>query len=256
MSEFSPESRALFGAARAELEPSDADRARVERALGARLGVALVAVTSSAAGSAGAAMAGAATGVSTLAVAAKWIGVGVLVGLGAASGYAVVGGASASKAPAARLATSNTPVSRTAPPPAPLSAPLAEAPSALPRAVAPNSAKAVAAVELHEKSDAAAPPTPPGHVGEEAALLRKADEALRTGDAKRALELLREHAARFPAGILSEERSAELVTTLCRLGRTSEARREAERFLRVTPSSPLASSVRSSCGAPEAVPAR
>jgi hypothetical protein len=41
------------------------------------------------------------------------------------------------------------------------------------------------------------------------------------------------------------------VQTLCRLGRTAEARSEAERFLKATPDSPLTSSVKSSCAAAE-----
>jgi hypothetical protein len=93
-------------------------------------------------------------------------------------------------------------------------------------------------------------------VGEEAALLRVADQALRGGDSSRALSLLREHAQRFPSGILREERSAELVSTLCRLGRSAEARREAELFLSRTPDSPLASNVRASCAGTERAPPR
>jgi hypothetical protein len=85
-------------------------------------------------------------------------------------------------------------------------------------------------------------------VGVETRLLRRADEALRSGRPALALELLDEHARTFPHGVLSEERSAERVTTLCALGRTDEARAEARRFLATTPDSPLASQIRGSCG--------
>jgi hypothetical protein len=74
---------------------------------------------------------------------------------------------------------------------------------------------------------------------------------MRSGDPRRALDLLDEHARTFPNGILAEERSVERVSALCTLGRVAEAREEATRFLRATPDSPLAESVRSSCGAPE-----
>jgi hypothetical protein len=81
----------------------------------------------------------------------------------------------------------------------------------------------------------------------ETRLLRAADVALRSGDAQRALALLDEHAARFPAGVLEEERAAERVLALCSLGRTHEAQADVERFLRERPRSPLADRVRSSC---------
>ena len=261
MSDFSPESKALFGAARAGLEPSAGDRARIQRALGARLGVAVVAASASVSATAGAA--GSAVGTaSTLAVVVKWLGVGLLVGVGAASGYVVVrGGGAASKAPslasaaaAASLASPvQAPPARVAIAPSDDAAPLVAEPG-----VAPGMPPAVS-VEPREKTTAAASPVPPqpsAHVGEEAALLRRADEALRAGDASRALTLLRDHALHFPGGILAEERSAELVTTLCRLGRTPEARREAEQFLRANPDSPLAASVRSSCAGLEGAEAR
>jgi RNA polymerase sigma-70 factor (ECF subfamily) len=60
--------------------------------------------------------------------------------------------------------------------------------------------------------------------------------------------LLDEHARTYPTGVLAEERSAERVLTLCKLGRKAQARTEAARFLRATPDSPLAQSIRSSCG--------
>jgi hypothetical protein len=87
----------------------------------------------------------------------------------------------------------------------------------------------------------------PSTLEAETRLLRDADVALRSGDAQRALALLDEHAARFPDGVLQEERAAERVLALCGLGRTSEARADVDRFLRERPRSPLADRVRSSC---------
>jgi hypothetical protein len=92
-------------------------------------------------------------------------------------------------------------------------------------------------------------PAPPlANVADEARLLREAHAALSTGDAAHALALLDEHARAHPAGALAEERDAERVVVLCKLGRASEARTEARRFLAGRPDSPLAAGVRASCG--------
>ncbi len=88
----------------------------------------------------------------------------------------------------------------------------------------------------------------PATVAAEAELLRDADAALKGGDAGRALALLNEHSARFPKGILVEERDAERVVVLCALGRIDEARASAGSFLQSWPMSPLAGRVRASCG--------
>jgi hypothetical protein len=85
---------------------------------------------------------------------------------------------------------------------------------------------------------------------EEALLVRSAHEALLAGDPDRALRLLEEHAARFPAGALEPERAAEHAVALCRAGRTNEARREAAHFEESHPGSPLVSRIRSACGGP------
>jgi hypothetical protein len=81
----------------------------------------------------------------------------------------------------------------------------------------------------------------------ETRLLRDAEVSMRSGDASRALLLLDEHAARFPNGVLGEERAAERVLALCALGRTQDARADMQKFLRERPRSPLADRVRASC---------
>jgi hypothetical protein len=86
---------------------------------------------------------------------------------------------------------------------------------------------------------------------QEAKLLRQANEAMRADDPDRALDLLNEHAMRFPSGALEPERSAERVFALCRAGRTLEAQGAAETFLRAHPSGPLAARVQASCAARE-----
>ena len=57
-------------------------------------------------------------------------------------------------------------------------------------------------------------------LGEEVELLRRAQIALRAGDGETALTLAEEHAARFPQGSLSSERSVLRVLSLCALGRS------------------------------------
>ncbi len=105
----------------------------------------------------------------------------------------------------------------------------------------------VASVPVGSREKGANLPSAPTAAAKETQLLRSADGAMRSGDARGALALLDEHARRFPHGVLAEERSAERVSALCALGRVSEARDEAARFLSATPDSPLAESVRTSC---------
>jgi hypothetical protein len=83
---------------------------------------------------------------------------------------------------------------------------------------------------------------------EEARLLRDADDALKGGDAARALALLEQHATLYPRSALEPERGAERIFALCQLGRTDEARREAAEFLRTHERGPLSTRVQSSCG--------
>jgi outer membrane protein assembly factor BamD (BamD/ComL family) len=78
--------------------------------------------------------------------------------------------------------------------------------------------------------------------------LREAHAALGAGQAARALELLDEHAARFPASALEPERSAERVFALCLDGRVDAARAAASRFISLHPTGPLSQRVRASCG--------
>jgi hypothetical protein len=268
MQDSSSKRRALFRAARAGFDPGAAERVRVERALGRRLGVAAttIAATTAAASIARAATgagtgagasagaAGAGAGVS-LVLPAKWIGAALLV--------AAVGGGSASVVLTQRGAPiragtvlSAQPASAPAPtaPAASLEIPASGAPAlaAVASASPPNTQVepriATRRVTAPVSVSSSPPPAPAARVAAEARLLRRADEALREGDAARAMTLLDDHARAYPNGVLSEERSAERVSALCKIGRVAEAKREAARFLQATPDSPLAGTVRSSCG--------
>jgi hypothetical protein len=88
-------------------------------------------------------------------------------------------------------------------------------------------------------------------ISAEVDLLRSARAASRDGDESHALQLLDEHARRFPAGALAEEREAARVHTLCALGRVAEAVRAATSFAGRFPKSPLLGAIRSSCASSE-----
>jgi outer membrane protein assembly factor BamD (BamD/ComL family) len=108
--------------------------------------------------------------------------------------------------------------------------------SALPRAKADKALDSAA-------STGAVEPT----IDEEIKLMNGAQAALHVGDPRRALQLLSEHARRFRNGKLASARAVTHMIALCALGRSSDARLEAERFLAKTPSSPFAERVRNVC---------
>lgn len=287
MTELDPEARALFQSAQRDLAITPDERERLDRALAAKLGVAAgigVAATLAAKGATatlpptaagGAAVAGTA---STGLLAAKVIGVLAIVG--AASGGAMLYTRQADRAPVvssnppaavASVAVASVTAIALVPPtsveavasaavPPPSSAPPSPGPS-LVVATPARSSNATVTKAKETRADVPPPqtdpepqpekparPTPSGAVAAETGLLREADAALRSGDAARALSLLDELARTHPNGVLRQERSAERVFALCKLGRTHEARVEAERFLREAGDSPLAASVRASCG--------
>jgi len=89
-------------------------------------------------------------------------------------------------------------------------------------------------------------------LAEEVAMLQRARRALAAENGALALGLVEELDERFPKGVLIEERSATRVLSLCKLGRTDEARQTARAFLERYPGSVYAERVRSSCAAERA----
>ncbi|HEX6242691.1 MAG TPA: hypothetical protein VFZ61_17380 [Polyangiales bacterium] len=205
--ELNPKARALVEAGRAALRATDADRARVEQALQARLGPEVMPPDPGPAH---------ATGMQA------WR---TLAGLTAGAGL-LVGAALLVLQPAAKA-----PPARTQP-----SAPAAPAQSAAPAAGSPATdspgiaAPARAPVEppsIPRDERARAKPAPvPDRLAQEVALLSRATSDLRAGHAARALKALDEHQRRFPAGALREDRRAARGQALCLLGRAAEARSE------------------------------
>lgn len=107
----------------------------------------------------------------------------------------------------------------------PVVVPTAVATAAAPGLSAPSST-AVASVK-RENPDAV----------EELAALERARVAQQRGDQAEALQAVEAHERRFPRSIFSEEREALRVSTLGKLGRTTEARARARAFARRFPRS-------------------
>jgi hypothetical protein len=82
-------------------------------------------------------------------------------------------------------------------------------------------------------------------LAEETRLLRDADQALRAGNAARALGLLDEHAAQFPRGVLAPERSAERLIARCKLGQAGA--KVAQAYLSAHANSAFAARIRDAC---------
>jgi len=95
----------------------------------------------------------------------------------------------------------------------------------------------------------AAPIDDADSLAEESTLVRSAQQALRDGDAAKALTLADKHIARFPRGVLRTEAHVTRVMALCDLGRTDDAKLELAATTRVDPRSPALSRARSSCAA-------
>lgn len=87
----------------------------------------------------------------------------------------------------------------------------------------------------------------PAPTGDELALLRRVERALRTGDPALALALLAELEQRFPRTDLVEERAAANVLARCGAAEP-EAHALAEQYLRERPTSVYAGRIRTSCG--------
>src|SRR5262249_6285016 len=90
-----------------------------------------------------------------------------------------------------------------------------------------------------ERSVARPPRSAPaeGTLNAERAVLDEARSAFARGDNESALAALETHPARYPAGVLGEEREALAVRVLAALGRATEARERGRAFLRKYPNS-------------------
>jgi outer membrane protein assembly factor BamD (BamD/ComL family) len=80
-------------------------------------------------------------------------------------------------------------------------------------------------------------------IQDQIALVDAARGALASGSSNRALELLRQYQRKYPSGSFRPEVAALKIEALQKLGRTTEARALAERFIAENRGSPLAERV-------------
>ena len=233
-----------------DIAPPPEAEARVWQGLAGALGVAAVGgaadasaktITTAATKAAGAGLTG-----------AKIVGlVAVLAGAVAVGGYLLTAANDTHPTAAAPPVTVAAPPAATpvAPPPPP-AAPTAPAESATAandgaRPPAPGARKTHApARPAGAGGPAASPASSAVRLREETTLIRDARQALRQGDAARALRLLDECRRSFPAGVLQQERERLAIEALAKSGRTQEAAARAGAFLRRYPDSPHAGEIR------------
>lgn len=168
-----------------------------------------------------------------------WVS-GALVAVGVVVG-AYITTLHGSKSPAAR-----TPLSAPSAPPS-VAEPVASL--ARPAPVAPVADEPLTSQESAPKA-AQIPPsargshsTPAGELAAQIALVDAARHALASGSPQRALSIAREYQAQYPRGTFRPEVAAVKIEALMKLGRTSEARALAERFVVSYGAGPLATRV-------------
>lgn len=91
------------------------------------------------------------------------------------------------------------------------------------------------APEVSAKPTPAAAPEPVSTLGEENAMLARAQAALGRGDAEQALRETVAHATSFPNGVLMDVRAVVRIEALCALNKTPQARAEAKILLERRP---------------------
>jgi hypothetical protein len=249
MTHLSREAQAMLDTTREADTPSASDRERVKRTVLGRVALAAAAASSTAGAASAAAGSAAAMGSTATITAVKvhatvaWIVTSLAVG-----GTAGVGVVAWDRAQhfAASVAAHEVLPSGAAPSAASTASPRVEAAMELEPPLAPAAATREQALAPPSKS-AGSGAMPRATVGAEVALLREAREALREGRPSRAIEVLGEHARRFPAGALAEERRAIRAIALCQASPGPGSRAEAESFLKSAPDSPLVERVRAAC---------
>jgi hypothetical protein len=178
------------------------------------------------------------TGAKVVAVAA------VVAGFAAVGGYLLI--AAGKPRPAAVVARAAVPPVPAPPPPPVPAIGATESPADAPPAAAdeltpqPPPARKIA---IHPARPGAASSSA-GRLREETTMIRDARQALRQGDAARALRLLDECRRLFPGGVLQQERELLAIEALVKSGRTAQASARAAAFLRRYPDSPHAGEIR------------
>jgi RNA polymerase sigma factor (sigma-70 family) len=110
-----------------------------------------------------------------------------------------------------------------------------------------SDATPVAATSPRSHRDAATDAPTSDGLGVETELLRRASAELTAGNADAALRMAAEHGRRFPDSVLADLRIALRIEALCELGKATQARGEAQVFLRAHPGSPVAERIERAC---------
>jgi type IV secretory pathway VirB10-like protein len=214
VTDLSKEARALLDAARGGDDPGAADQARVREKVMAAVGV----------GAAAAAGAGAKGSIT----AGKTVLALVLAGTIATVAYLAL------RSPERRTDVPENTV------PVPVPAPVPEP--------APVVTPAPEEIEIEEPAKRPTTRKPvEDTLAAETALLKKANAAIRAGDADGALAAVAEHQKKYPKGHLVEEVAATRVRALCAAGRTGEGMAARDRFLARWPKSVHAPRVQAAC---------
>jgi hypothetical protein len=220
MDALSPKARALIERSQAALRAKPGDRERIEAALRTQLGTAALPATES---------------VARISNLARWKVVsGAAIGavmLGGAAFWAVGSGGSVPQPRAAESPRSAAPSPATPSTPTPVDSPAIAAPSP---------AKSVAAPK-GEVSRVRAPAQ--DELAREVALLARATQELRAGDAEKALRTLETHRRKYPNGLLEQERRSARAQALCTLGRVAEGRAEQQQLEERSPAASRATQV-------------
>jgi hypothetical protein len=241
----------------AEEQPEDDGMQRTLAALGVSAAVVTTTSTagavagtvkaSSAAGAGGAGLGVTAAGGAVKAVSTtlliKWIGIGVVSGVGLAGAAAV---ATSAAAPPASVSPPIVSAPRVSPAPAPV-APEAAPPSVVAAAPAPVPpvAPAIAAARVSNEASSSSPVLEVGApLAAEVAYVDRARALLSTAQADQGLSLLQSYEREFPEARLLPEVLFLRMESCDRLGRKTEARAAAQRLIDGFPKSPHATRAR------------
>jgi hypothetical protein len=231
VTELSREARELIAAGKSALVPTQEDRSRVTQILSKRIAAAGLGVLASVKLAQGM-MSG-----KSLTILTSTVGVlGVVGALGTVAYFARQSGRTPVPAPITVAVVPSAQQQR------PLQASDATQTSD-PQAAAITSSSPPAKTE----PAARASKLPGDSLGEEVAILSRAERELHNGRPAAALRALDEHQRRFASGALAQERSAARIQALCALGRMDEANAESVKLKRSSPNSPQAAQARLPC---------
>lgn len=267
----------LLRHARSGMTPGDEARRKMRQRLMssvAAVGAASAASTAAASTASTAAAGSVATGTAATAGLGSGLGSGlglgakllvVALGLSAMGGIGYVVGTSGPPSPEAAPSPATAPPVRPTPPASPPTSaaseavvevsPRVEVTPVVSERPAPSAARSrVRRAEPVLTEPVPTEPVPAARVegsdlAEESALIRRARVALQRDEVGRSLRILGDHAARFPNGVLAEERDVQRVRAWCMSGDTARAVQLAARFVRAHPGSMHVDAMRTPCGA-------